>query len=250
MTVPEKKCAFPRLPSRYDTALRAAVAWVLSEYPEVLGIIASGTIVRGTPDPSSDLDIYVLHAADWRQRVQRLFNGVPAEIFVNPPAQVERYFAEEREEGRPTALHMVGTGFVVLSRDPVVEDLRRRAREELAAPPPAPADLTVPRYMAACLFEDAVDVRHRDPRTARMILSSAVEQMLRLAFAKEGRWTPRTKDLQRDLASVDPGLARLARRFYRAPTLAGQLRIGGLIADQVIGARGFFEWASRPDPVG
>jgi hypothetical protein len=249
MTALGEACAFPALPAPYDAALKAAVAWVLAEYPTVLGIIASGTIVRGAPDASSDLDIYVLHAADWRQRVQRRFNGVPAEIFVNPPAQVRRYFAEERAAGRAITAHMVGTGTLIMSRDPVVEELRGAAREQLREPPPGPADPTIPRYMIACLFEDALDVRRRDPRTARMILSAAVEQLLRFAFTKSGRWMPRTKDLQRDLAALDPDLARLARRFYRAPTLGGQLRIGGRIADRVIGCRGFFEWSSAPDPV-
>jgi hypothetical protein len=242
-------CSFPALPAPYAEALREAVSFVLAGYPSVVGVFASGTIVRGSPDPSSDLDIYVIQTAPWRQRVQKLFHGVPAEIFVNPPAMVEGYFEEELRAGRPITAHMVGTGFVVYDGDPIVDALRKKAQALLAAPPPAPKDLTVPRYMMACLFEDAVDVSGRDPATARMILGAAMEQALRHAFTKAGRWTPRTKDLQRELSSLDPELGRLAARFYRARTLRGQIRIGGMIADRVIGCRGFFEWASAPDPV-
>jgi hypothetical protein len=41
-------CRFPELPEPYDSALREAVAYVLDRV-EPLGIIASGTIVRGNP---------------------------------------------------------------------------------------------------------------------------------------------------------------------------------------------------------
>jgi hypothetical protein len=232
-------CSYPVLPAPYADALREAVDYVLARYTSVVGLIASGTIIRGKPDPSSDLDIYVLHRDAYRQRVQKLFNGVPAEIFVNPPRMVERYFEEEERAGKPITAHMVGTGFLILQADPVVDELRRKAKGILSTLPPVPKDLTVPRYMIASLFEDAVDVIRRDPATAEMILCAAVDQMLRHAFTKSGRYIPRTKDLLRELAA----------RFYGARCTRRRLRIGGLIADRVIGARGFFEWETKPDPV-
>jgi hypothetical protein len=242
-------CAFPDLPAPYAAGLKEAVTYVLARYPTVVGVIASGTIIRGRPDPSSDLDIYVIHRDGYRQRVQRFFNGVPAEIFVNPPAQVERYLVEEARDRSLITAHMIGTGFVVLDEDPVVGLLRGKARALLASQPEVPENPTYPRYIMASLFEDVLDVRRRDPRTARMILFNAVERMLRHAFTKAGRWTPRTKDLQRELASLDHELGRLAARFYRARTLRGQIGIGCRIADRVIGCRGFFEWESDPEPV-
>ncbi len=69
------------------------------------GIIVAGTHISGNPDPTSDLDIYVIHAHPQRQRIQKRFKGVPAEIFVNPPAAIRRYFAEEVR--RPSTAHML-----------------------------------------------------------------------------------------------------------------------------------------------
>ena len=89
------RCAWPGLPENYDQALREAVQFILKRF-DVLGIVAAGTIIRGSPDATSDLDIYVIHPAPFRQRVQKFFNGIPTEIFVNPPAMVEKYFIEER----------------------------------------------------------------------------------------------------------------------------------------------------------
>ena len=48
---------FPELPEPFASALRDLVDWVEARF-DVIGLLASGTIVRGTPDPSSDFDIY------------------------------------------------------------------------------------------------------------------------------------------------------------------------------------------------
>src|SRR5438132_1145325 len=42
-------CNFPKLPDKYDRALREAASFVLERFKPV-AIIAAGTIVRGTPD--------------------------------------------------------------------------------------------------------------------------------------------------------------------------------------------------------
>lgn len=243
------QCRWPKLPARYDRALREAVQFILARYHPV-GIIASGTIIRGRPDATSDLDLYVLHRAPFRRRLQRFFAGVPAEVFVNPPAAVERYLAEERADGRPITAHMLATGFIILDRDPSVGELRRRAQECLADPPVLdPAALTVARYMAACLFEDALDVAGRDPATADMLVARAVGEMVHFAFRRAGRYLPRAKDLLDALAALDHELGSLARRFYGARTLQERLSLAGEIADGTIGVHGFFEWESAPDPV-
>ena len=103
MTLAE--CRFPELAEPFSTALREGVRYILERF-EPLGIIACGTIIRGNPDPSSDHDIYVLVAGSRRQRIQRFFNAVPAEIFVNPPSAIERYFEEGARENRPVTAHM------------------------------------------------------------------------------------------------------------------------------------------------
>lgn len=241
-------CRWPDLPGRYLAALKEATAFVLREYPKTMGIVAAGTIVRGSPDPASDLDIYVIHGDDFRQRVQAFFNGVPAEIFVNAPAVIEQYFREETEEGTPITAHMIGTGFLVAASDPVVEGLVRKARVELSKAPPVPKNLEWRRYELATLFEDAIDLSRKDRAASRMILSMAVERMLRHHFLKEGMVQPRLKDLLREAARVAPEIGRLAEEFYRSTTFRRQLGRASAIADLVLGARGFFAWTSERQP--
>ena len=237
---------WPSLGEPYDAALREAVAFVFGRYGPV-GLVAAGTIVAGNPGPSSDLDLQVLHALPVRQRVQRRFRGVPAEIFVNPPEQIERRFGEERRSGVPIHAHMFATGFAVYDPDGVVARLRGRAEEVLAAgPDPHPASLLWARYMAANWLEDALDVAGGDPETCAALLHRGVEEAVLYRFRSARRWQPRHKELLRALAELDPPLAGLARRFYRSAGLEERIGLAREIVRGAVGEAGFFEWESEP----
>ena len=100
---PALPLTWPSLAAPYDAALRQAVTDLLAwQDPagqhtlDPVGIFAAGSILRGQGGPTSDIDLYVIHPAPFRMRLQRRYEGVPFEIFVNPPHQVRRYFAEER----------------------------------------------------------------------------------------------------------------------------------------------------------
>jgi hypothetical protein len=243
------ECRFPPLAEPYASALREAVGFILGRF-EVLGIVASGTIIRGHPGPTSDLDLYVIHARPQRQRLQRWFNGVPAEIFVNPVSRIAGYFEEERRDGRPITAHMLATGAVILERDPAVEQVRAQAREWLNKPPnPIPDHLRTMRYMIGAQVEDGFDLAESNPLGAALILSSAVHDLLRYAFLSANRNIPRDKDLLAAVNDLDPELARLACDFYRTVKIADRVALAGQIADRTIQTRGFFEWESTPEDV-
>ena len=245
-----ERCRWPDLAPPYAEALRQAVGFILARFADTTGIVVSGTILRGNPAPTSDLDIYVIRQKPQRQRLQQFFNGVPAEIFVNPAAMVLRYFDEERKEGRPIAAHMLATGFTVLELDPAVADLRRQAQHSLTLrPDPAPQRLTAARYMAATRYEDATDIVVDRPEAANMILGLAVYDMLHYYFLRANRYLPRDKDLLDALGRLDAGLAELARDFYGAGSLERRLAIAEQIADCTIETRGFFAWESNPEDV-
>jgi predicted nucleotidyltransferase len=239
---------FPELMPPYDEALHQAVDFILGRF-DVLGIIASGTIIRGNPKPTSDLDMYVIIAQTQRQRLQRWFNGVPAEIFVNPASKVQEYFVEDSNSGRPITAHMLATGFVILERDEIVGKLQEQAREVLEAPPALTDDELRPiRYTAALQYEDALDMID-DPATATMILGQAVHSMLHVAFRQAGRWLPREKELLTALNDLDPKLAAWVQEFYATPTFERRLQLAEQIAKATIKETGFFEWESKLEDV-
>lgn len=231
----------PTLPSPYAEALREAVEYILARY-DVLGLFACGTIISGTPDANSDLDLYVIHGKPQRQRVQKRFHGVPAEIFVNPPQTIRHYFAEESTT-RPCTAHMLANGLLLIDRHPITEELSAEAHTWLATPPNlSDTQLTMNRYMAADAFENAQDIAQRDPANSSLILHQAVQEMINYSFVATNRPWPRTKRTLAALAEMDPALGDLARRYYEAENNETRLQLAHQIAARTIQATGFFEW--------
>lgn len=246
---PISHCSFPVLSQPYAQALYEAVAFILKRYAPV-GIIAAGSILRGSPDKASDLDLYVIHTATYRQRLQRFFNGVPTEVFVNPPFQVERYFASEHSSGRPITAHMLASGFLILGQDEIVDQLCSQARTWLAKSPLwSQEQLTWTRYFAGNLYEDGLDLAERDPAAAQVFLSKAVIVMLEYYFKAHSLFLPRAKELLTCLAEHDPQLAQAGRGFFTSEGFDVRLRLAEQIADATIGVHGFFEWDSSPEEV-
>ncbi len=242
------QCTWPPLAEPFATALQAAVQFIFAEVDPV-GIVATGTIVRGEGHANSDLDIYVVHLAPFRRRVQQFFEAVPAEIFINPPSAIRGYLIEEDRDGRPLTAHMLATGVVVYRSDPVVDGLRAEAREWLTRHAVlSESERTRMRYAIATRLEDGLDVAGTDDVTAMLFLTDAVIAMLEYDCRVHDGRIPRRKELMAVVGARSPELARLAAAFSRATTMAERVENAVQLAERVIGARGFFPWDSGPEP--
>ncbi len=231
----------------YDRAIDELVAFARETWSP-LGVVVSGSIVRGEAGPTSDLDVFIVHAEPWRLRAQRRFAGVPAELFVNPPAQIRRYFASEHAGGRPCTAHMFATG-EILAPHPAIDELVREARDWLARPLAfTPARLAAQRYAAVDLLDDARDAIAGDPAVAHLLLAQAVEHIVSHAFLARGRFLPRRKRALAELAELDPAAADLVRRWAARPG-PDELAAALALARHVLGADTFFDWTSDRDPV-
>ena len=234
-------CRYPDIAEPYLTALKEAVAFIVQEF-EVTGIIAAGSIIRGVAHATSDWDIYVIHDKPQRQMMQRFFNGVPTQFFINPPHMVRRYFASEAAEGTCITANMLTTGFVVLDRDPVIEALRQEARLVLERGPQVSDNaMTMQAYHIGDQFENALDVIDSDPDAGIMILSHVMLRMLQFYFLKQKIFIPRDKDLLQRLREHNPELGRRVENFYRASDLSQKVNLAREIADATIQVQGFFE---------
>lgn len=243
------QCRWPALAEPYQTALHQAVSFVLAGYQPV-AIVAGGSLLRGQGDAFSDLDIYVVHQAGWRQRVQKRFNRVAAEIFINPPQQVRRYFSEERKDGRPITAHLLTTGFVVLEKGEILGELQNEAAVVLQQRPDlSPEALEFQRYMTVDLLDNVADMVERSPHTALFVLEQAMQCMITHAYLTANHNLPRLKETLDRLDEVEPGLRALAQRYYAGESL-GQKHAAALeFAQRVLGATAFYEWMSQPDSV-
>ncbi|MEZ4634835.1 MAG: hypothetical protein R2873_09985 [Caldilineaceae bacterium] len=241
----EPTLRLPPLHEPYATALSEAADYILERFSPV-GIVASGSVLRGQGHASSDLDLYVVHFEPWRQRVQKFFHGVPAEIFVNPPETIRGYFVDEGKAGRPVTAHMLSTGIVIWQTDPVLDELRQEAQAHFAQRPNKPEDaLLMARYMAATAVEDAFDIRHADPANAMLILEQAMGMMIQHAFLAANHNLPRLKQTVDGLADIDPNLSYVARRFYTTSDPAERFDAAEAFARQVLKTTGFFEWETK-----
>ena len=242
------RCQWPPLTAKYAEALREAVAFVFAEF-RPSGIVAAGSILRGEGDLRSDLDLFVIHAAPFKQRLQRRFAGVPVEMFVNPPKSVREYFASENERARPSTAHMMATGFVVLDA-PALRELRAEAAEWLRKRSPPTADQAIgDRYRVATVLEDAEDVSERDPAMAVQLLGESVSEALRHWLRARNGVLPGAKHLLTQVRQGDAELGAACDRFFAAADGTERVRLARQIVQACVGAVEFFEWDSPRIPV-
>jgi predicted nucleotidyltransferase len=244
--IDQSQVKLPVLPPHYEAALRSAIEFILTTF-DPFAVIVTGSIIRGNPDPSSDFDILVLHRHPWRRRIQKWFQGVPAEIFINSPEWMESYFSRESSEGRPVMAHMITTGVIAFSsstRTAEIIELGRASIQNGAFF--SEVALEQQRYAAACLFEDAFEVYARDATAAALILSRAVETTVRYWFASKQRFIVRSKEQLQVIRNEDRQTAELIDRTLLATEMEHRIAAGHALAKSIIGHTGFFEWDSGP----
>lgn len=231
----------------YQLALRQALAWITTHF-EPLGIVASGSIIRGNPHATSDFDLYVIHEKAFRQRVQKRFNGVPCEIFVNNPAQVRDYFASELRQNRPVTAHLLATGQVVHGHDnPHILALVEEARYYATlANPLTEEQAAFRKYGLTTLLEDAADTLATDEVTSLYLLNQAMTQLVEFVFAAQPRPLPRIKDRLQILYEIDATVGRGVRQYYQPTGAAQKYAVAQALVMHVAGATEFFEWSSVP----
>ncbi len=250
------KAHAPGLPPpapHYEKALRGAVdlANSLTEPDAIVvgGAIATASRTEATPDDAARVDVYVLHAEPWRQRVQRRIDGVPCDILVNPFEQTRRDFVEEGRSGRPVAARTFAEGLIVYDPLGRAAALAAEARAQLAAGfHPGEAELARRRYQAARLLDDARDLLARDATMSELLLGQALAAMLEYAFAARGQWLPPAGQRAATLLKLDPAAGTLLASGLRDNDLAGKLRVAERLADRLLGARGFFDWVGPREP--
>ncbi|HEY0606438.1 MAG TPA: nucleotidyltransferase domain-containing protein [Herpetosiphonaceae bacterium] len=199
-----------------DTAILHQVLDLLqAEFgAELLGVLATGSRIRGEGDRTSDIDLPVVINQPRRQRRNIVVEGVEVEMFLNPPFQVRCYFADDRACGRGAEQHMWTTGQILYDPQGVMAELQAEAREQWFAGPP-PLSTTgrwLARYSAADGLRDIEDVLHTDPDRAMYLIGSIVPDVVNTLYRIHRRWLVKPKRVLLDLATWDATAAELAVR--------------------------------------
>jgi hypothetical protein len=232
----------------HKIALSEALAWVSVNFKPV-GIIVTGSIVRGNPDLNSDFDIFVIHEDSFRQRIQKYFNGVPCEIFINNFNHVYSYFEKEFENNRPVSAHMISTGKLILGDEhPGIKKLIQSAQEFLLKTPLMTGNkITRLKYAISTLFEDASDVMETDLATSTYFLNKLISDIIDYIFLINGASSPRPKERIKYLEANHPDIGNLVAGYYGADNFRDRYAIAKTLVAKTTGEYGFFEWDSGQD---
>ena len=237
--------AMPSLEPPYDQALVEAIEYVFEIHDDVQAINLAGSVPRGEADLRSDLDLYVIIGGDLRHRDQRIFSGVPVEMFFNPEERARRAFDEDRKEGRAPGVALMAFGDIIYDPDDVFARLRTDALDVMELGPAVTDEqVTIKRYGAVDHLDNALDVAERDPAMAQILATEAVSQAIAVWFIERGGWTPRAKDRLEALRSVDPEAADAVVKFIGSGDVTDAESAIGVL----LGVSGFFEWESIPEP--
>jgi hypothetical protein len=175
---------------------------------ELLGVLATGSHIHGTPGPTSDLDVHVVIDQPRRQRRNIVLEGTEIEMFINPPFQIRRYMADQRGMDP----HMFTFGRAIYDPRGVVAQLQGEARAIWQAGPPRydERQIWMPRYFAADGLRDLIDTGE-DEASAALQIARIVDQLIEMHCRLSGRWPEKPKRRLADLERWAPELARLAR---------------------------------------
>lgn len=241
---PAPQAGLAWLSPRHRQALQQARSWIEATL-EPAGLLVSGSLVRGEGHARSDLDLVVLWRRPGRQRLQRRFDGVPAEVFANSHDWLQHTLRREAQEARPVMAHLLATGVLLHDEDGRLAALVTLAQAQWqTGPAPTPAWLQAQRYRAATAVEDALDLAQRDDGDARLARHRAVEALLDHAFVARGHFLPRAKQRLALLQALDPAAASALGAVLDARDAATASAALSEAAQRLIGTDGFFEWDS------
>ncbi len=230
---------------KYTLCINQALAWVRANY-SAQAVFICGSIVRGTANADSDFDIYVLHNDNYRQRVQKFFNGVPCEIFINSIVHTHTSFETELKNNRPCTAHMLATGLVYFDNKSIdtvalVEEAKRYMQLSLGL---TDKQQVAMQYSIAQAFEDAKDVIDTDEATAVMLLNKTITEVITYLYAVNKKPLPGIKHRIANLQDIDKSIADMVYQFYKAATVKQQHKLVSDVLNKLGIPTGFFEWQS------
>lgn len=215
---------------------------------QLLGVLATGSHIHGTPGPTSDLDVHVVIDQPRRQRRNIVLDGTEVEMFINPAFRVPIYF----QDLHPGTIHMFAFGRAIYDPRGVVAQLQEEARAIWQAGPPLyrAAELWMPRYVAADMLRDLADLGD-DQAAAGLQIARLVDQLIETHCRLNGRWPSKPKRRLSELASWAPQAAQLARDALAGGPLAERRAAIERLAEQVLAPIGGvmpLEWQTEWEP--
>jgi len=96
---------------------------------DAIGVLACGSYITGNPTEHSDLDVHIIlnENATYRERGNKIVDGLLIEYFANPPKQILQYFTEDFAERSLMSQVQFATGEIILDKAGKVAELKQKA---------------------------------------------------------------------------------------------------------------------------
>ena len=96
---------------------------------DLSGVLVCGSYITGNPTSRSDLDVHIIldNRVDYRQRGNRIIDGLMIEYFANPPKQILRYFEEDIRDNALMSQVQFATGEIILDKTGEAATLKEKA---------------------------------------------------------------------------------------------------------------------------
>lgn len=195
--------------ARLEAALPAALKRIRAR-PGAYAALWCGSASRGEGIEGSDLDFHVLVTGDERWRDSFVVEGVPVEVFHNPPRKVRAMFADNDGD----TIHMFAQGKVVLAH-PELASLMAEARQRLEAGRPAQPVSEFERFV---VLESVMDTRAQvaQPMHPMLVMNGLMRHVIPLLYRSHRWWEVQEKFWLRDLGQRAPDVAADLREVLTA----------------------------------
>ena len=101
---------------------------------DATGVLVCGSYITGNPTSHSDLDVHIVldNGVGYRERGNKIVDGLLIEYFANPPKQILRYFDEDLQEKSLMCQTQFATGQIIIDKIGDVETLKKKANEMIS----------------------------------------------------------------------------------------------------------------------
>lgn len=100
---------------------------------DTVGVLVCGSYITGNPSSHSDLDVHIIldEKVDYRERGNKIIDGLLIEYFANPARQVKEYFKEDYKQVKSMSQTQFVTGKIMFDKTGEVQKLKEEAKKML-----------------------------------------------------------------------------------------------------------------------
>ncbi|MCL2217154.1 MAG: nucleotidyltransferase domain-containing protein [Defluviitaleaceae bacterium] len=151
---------------------------------DVVGVMVCGSYITGNPGKHSDLDVHIIldNNVKYRERGNRVIDGLVIEYFANPPYQILRYFDEDLTDKSLMSQVQFATGEIIMDEVGEVAALKEKAIamiDDFYVNPPDASVSELAKYFMWDMLDDLQDAHETNRADFDFLYFTALDSLLR-----------------------------------------------------------------------